>query len=214
MYLSLDGTATVFVNSSVPALNALRGTSFDARPNARPDHGALRQYYTTPETHVTRVTSSRRNNRLFVHVRIDVDDVRRLGSAAPFDWSSYALSNNDGLVAYRQLVGAAAGKPLEPGRWTGDEQVAFRLHLPSEILGHSSQLSVQRGNILEWEQPLTDRLRGVPMEIDVRMKAQSILHRTLVLFGGALLAVAMMFGLLIWRIVRSGGKPARSAHWT
>ena len=27
MYLSLDGTATVYVNSSVPALNALRGST-------------------------------------------------------------------------------------------------------------------------------------------------------------------------------------------
>ena len=32
MYLSLDGTATVYVNSSMAALNALRGTSFDTSP--------------------------------------------------------------------------------------------------------------------------------------------------------------------------------------
>ena len=32
IYLSLDGTATVYVNSSMAALNALRGTSFDAEP--------------------------------------------------------------------------------------------------------------------------------------------------------------------------------------
>ena len=32
MYLSLDGSATIYVNSSVAALNALRGASFDAEP--------------------------------------------------------------------------------------------------------------------------------------------------------------------------------------
>ena len=48
MYLSLDGTATVYVNSSVAALNALRGTSFDAQPAARGDREAVRQYFTTP----------------------------------------------------------------------------------------------------------------------------------------------------------------------
>ncbi|MBW8863097.1 MAG: hypothetical protein JF601_12145, partial [Acidobacteria bacterium] len=29
VYLALDGTATVYVNSSIAALNALRGTTFD-----------------------------------------------------------------------------------------------------------------------------------------------------------------------------------------
>ena len=32
VYLSLDGTATVFVNASVPAIDALRGAAFDASP--------------------------------------------------------------------------------------------------------------------------------------------------------------------------------------
>ena len=81
MYLSLDGSATIYVNSSVPALNALRGTSFDVRPNAPLDREAVREYFTTPVTRVTRVSSSRRNNRRFVHVRLDVDDVRRLAQA-------------------------------------------------------------------------------------------------------------------------------------
>jgi hypothetical protein len=206
MYLSLDGTATVFVNSSVPALNALRGASFDSRPNARLDRAALRQYYTTPATRVTRVSSSRRNNRLFAHVRIDVDDVRRLGGTEPFAWSSYQLSNDGELVAYRQSVDAAARKPLETARWNGTEQVAFRLHLPSEIVYHNSQAPVQRGNILEWEQSLTDRLHGVPVTIEARIKAQSILYRTLLLFGGTLVAVAAMFAVLIWWIVRRGGR--------
>ena len=35
VYLSLDGTATIYVNASLAALNALRGTSFDTKPGAR-----------------------------------------------------------------------------------------------------------------------------------------------------------------------------------
>ena len=46
-------------------------------------------------------------------------------------------------------------------------------------------------------------------KFEAQMKAQSILYRTLLLFGGTLLAVAVMFALLIWWIVRRGGKPAR-----
>src|SRR5437867_3278457 len=86
MYLELDGSATMYMNSSIPALNQLRGTSFDARPTTRIDRDAIRAYFTTPVTHVTRVTTSRRSGRQFVHVRLDVDDVGRLGSAAPFAW--------------------------------------------------------------------------------------------------------------------------------
>jgi hypothetical protein len=208
MYVSLDGTATILVNSSVRALNALRGTSFDARPNARLDRTALREYYTTPATRVTRVSSSRRNNRLFAHVRIDVDDVRRLGDVQPFSWSSYEFSNDGDLVVYRQSVGAAAGEALDAGGWNGGEQVAFRLHLPSEVVYHNSQSSVQRGNILEWEQPLTDRLNGLPVTIEVQIKPQSILYRTLLLFGGTVLAVGVMFSLLIaWIAKRGPGTP-------
>src|ERR1700750_271551 len=66
MYLSLDGSATIYVNSSVAALNALRGTSFDIDPSATIDRGAVRDYFTTPVTRVTRRPSlSRRSNRRF-----------------------------------------------------------------------------------------------------------------------------------------------------
>src|SRR6266705_1514697 len=52
MYLSLDGTATVYVNTSLAALDALRGASFDTSPAAPIDREKLREMYTTPVTHV------------------------------------------------------------------------------------------------------------------------------------------------------------------
>ena len=45
VYLSLDGTATVYVNASLPALNALRGTSFATAPNAPLDREAVRAFF-------------------------------------------------------------------------------------------------------------------------------------------------------------------------
>src|SRR6185295_8147189 len=70
MYLSLDGTATVYVNASVAALDALRGATFDTRPTASLDREKVREFYTTPVTHVaTTPTTSRRSGRRFVHVR-------------------------------------------------------------------------------------------------------------------------------------------------
>src|ERR1035437_7140397 len=96
-YLSLDGTATVYVNSSVAALDALRGASFDASPTARLDREEVRAYSSTPNTHVTRISESRRSGRRFVHVRLDVDDIRRLAGAAPFAWSSYRFERDGNL---------------------------------------------------------------------------------------------------------------------
>src|SRR5258706_1072849 len=163
IYLSLDGSATMYVNSSIPALNALRGTTFDPDPDARVDTAAVRAYYSTPATRVIRVSQSRRSNRRFVHVRLDVDDVTRLGSAAPFAWSTYQFRRDGDQFRYLQKVGAAAGKDAGNVGWNGSEIVAFRLHLPSKIRYHNTGRPVGRGNILAWEQLLTDRLRNVPV---------------------------------------------------
>jgi hypothetical protein len=201
IYLSLDGTATVYVNTSIAALNTLRGTSFEATPAARIDTAAIRAYYTSPTTHVRRVSQSRRNGRRFVHVRLDADDVRRLDDAAPFAWSKYALQHDGNLVIYRQTVGESAAKASATG-WTGREVVAFRLHLPSKIRHQNTHRDVRRGNILEWEQPLADRLRGVPLVLEANMDAQSILYRTLWLFGATFLTVAAAFVLVIWWVMR------------
>jgi hypothetical protein len=60
-----------------------------------------------------------------------------------------------------------------------------------------------------WEQPLTDRLRGVPLELEARMQPQSILYRTLWLFGLTFIAVAVVFVLIIWWVLRRG-QPAEA----
>jgi hypothetical protein len=202
-YLSLDGTATVYVNSSIAALDALRGASFDTSPTARVDREAVRAYYATPNTHVTRVSESRRNGRRFVHVRLEVDDVRRLAEAAPFAWSSYRFERDGNLFVFGQTVGRAAGKDVGTVGWTGRELTAFRLHLPSKITYHNAGVqNFRRGNILVWAQPLADRLRSVPLTLDARMETQSILYRTLWLFGTTFIAVAIAFGLILWFVIR------------
>jgi len=217
MYLSLDGSATLYVNSSVAALNALRETAFDPNPLGRFDREPFQSYFSTAHTRVTRVTSSLRSGRRFVHVRLEVDDVRRLGEAAPFSWSTYRLNRVDDHFRYQQTVGAAAGfaensshreRAAGYGAWSGREVVAFRLHLPSKIEFHNTGRAVGRGNILVWEQSLADRLRGTPLDLEARMQTQSILYRTVWLFALTFVAVALAFAAAIWWIVRRGGKPA------
>jgi hypothetical protein len=88
--------------------------------------------------------------------------------------------------------------------WTGAEVVAFRAHLPSEIPFHNSSKAIQRGNILEWEQPLSERLRGTPLEMRVHLETESILYTTLLLFGSTIVAAAAAFALVLWRVTRRG----------
>jgi len=212
IYLSLDGTATIYVNSSVPALDALRGAALDLNPAARVDRDAVRAFYSTAVTHVRQVNQSRRSGRRFVHVRIDVDDIRRLSEAPPFHWSSYSLRREGDLYVYQQSIGAAANRHAANAGWTGRELVVFRVHLPSKITYHNAGANnLKRGNILVWEQSLGDRMRGEPLVLDARMLAQSILYRTISLFGVTFLAVAATFVVVIAWVLRSGKKKAGEA---
>jgi hypothetical protein len=202
MFLSLDGSATITVSASIPALNALRGTSFDPNPNARTDRDAIRKYFSSTVTHVVWVRPSRRSNRRFVHVRLEVDNLRKLNQAAPFAWSTYGFKRDAELYLYTQTVGASAGGAPGAVNWNGRELVSFRLHLPSKIIDHDNGADFRRGNILMWEQSLADRMKGVPLAFEARIESQSILYRTLWLFGATFLAVAAAFALVIGWILR------------
>lgn len=216
LYVSLDGSAELIVNTSIPALVALRGLDLDVDPRAMVDRAKIRAAYESPVTEVTRVSRPwRRGGRRFVQVRVRVDDIRRLPEAKPFSWSTYDLSRTGDMAVFRQAVGASAFKPgtLTNVGWQGRELVAFRLHLPSKILWHNARdiesgetADVERGNILRWEQPLADRLAGEPIAIEVRMHGQSILYRTLWLFAGAFAAAVLAIGLVIWLALRKGAR--------
>jgi hypothetical protein len=212
--LSLDGTATLVVNTSLPALATLRGLQLDTSPRARVDAELIRSAYKSPVSEVTRVSRPwTRSGRRFVQVRVAVTDVRRLHEVAPLSWSRYSLAEHEGRVAFTQHVGASAFRPgtLQKTGWNGSELVAFRLHLPSRILDHNSRdivkdegASVERGNILRWEQRMADRLDGVPVDVRVVMDRQSILYRTLWLFAGAFLAAVGVLAAIIWWTMRRG----------
>jgi hypothetical protein len=218
LYLALDGSATLVVNASIPALVALRGLDLDPAATNRLDANKIRAAFDSPVAEVTRVSPPwRRSGRRFVQIRLDVKDVRRLNEAAPFSWSRYSLVPQNGHHIFEQKVGASALRAgtLRNVGWDGSEVVAFRLHLPSRIEWHNARdletgqpRSTARGNILSWEQHLTDRLDGAPLDIKVEMDSQSILHRTLWLFGGAFLAAVAALALLIWFTIRKGGGEA------
>lgn len=199
IFLELDGSATVYVNASVPALVALRGAKLPLDAGARLDRQVVRDFYETPVTDVESVTTSRREGRRYVHLRLAVPDIRRLGEAAPFAWSTYRYLEGDARFEFGQQMQASAGLPAGDVGWAGDELVAVRIHLPSRVDFHNSPArTIERGNIIVWEQPLTERLKGTPLDIQARMEKESILFRTLALFAGMGVLVVLTFAGAIW----------------
>ena len=208
--LALDGSAIVDVNSSIAALVALHGATLDVDPEARLERDAVRRLFEGPGSTIRQLSAFRRHGRRFVHVQIEVSDIRLLSKLAPFSWSCYELARQDQAYRFLQDVGSAAGKPVGDVGWRGDELVAFRIHLPSRIQFHNSRVGVERGNVLVWEQSLNDRLAGAPLRLEARMDTQSILYRTLWLFGGTFAAALTMLAIIVWWIRRKGrsGVPA------
>ena len=212
VYLSLDGTATVYVHASLAALNALRGTSFATAPNAPLDREAVRAFFTTPVTRVIgQVNASRRSNRRFIHVQLDVDEFggsarRRRSRGRPTTSNATAI-----WYVYRQTIGPAPARMSATSdgtarRWWRSGctcRARFDITTPA---GTSAAATSSSGN-RRW----TKRLRGAPLVLDARMDPESILFRTLWLFGWTFVAVAITFGFVIWLIVRRAPAEKRAA---
>jgi hypothetical protein len=213
VFIDLDGSATIVVNTSLAALAALHGLSVPLDPSAPVDRDAIRALYTSPITEVTRVSRPwRRDGRRFVQIRLDVTDVRKLSTVKPFGWATYTFGPLGEGLQFVQQLGPTAGAAVGDVGWDGNELVAVRLHIPSRVTYHNAPSKlVERGNILTWEQTLKARLAGEPLQVDVRFGSQRILVLTVALFLAAMAAAAVTVGGLIWWVVRKGHQRAQRA---
>lgn len=213
VYIDLDGSATVIVNSSLAALAALHGLDVPLDPTAPVDRERIRALYESPVAQVTRVSRPwRRDNRRFIQVRLDVPDIRRLPEAEPFAWARYSFTQAGESLEFVQELGPSAGKQIGDVGWDGDELVAIRLHIPSRVTHHNTPSHlVERGNILSWEQPLAARLAGEPLRLEARFGVQRILVLTVALFLAAMATAAVTVAGVIWWAVRKGRQRAARA---
>ena len=227
--LSLDGSATLIVNASVPALVALRNLPLSTDLRTRGDQltKQIQDLYASPFTRVGRISNWSRHGRRYVGIHLTVSSVRELSKVAPFSWAKYELREEGVHVVFRETLSKPAGGP--DAGFTGDEIVAFRLHLPARIrfqnahyLDRPDSRPASRGNILTWEQRLGQRMTGKPIAyaedrtpdvMEVRMDRQSILYRTLWLFGLAFLTALLAIAGVVWLTMRRGpADPASSSH--
>ena len=133
IFLALDGSATVYVNASVPALVALRGVVAAARSARAPrSPGRARSLRDAGVARRQRDHVAPRGPPLRPPAN-DVADIRRLGEAPPFAWSTYRYHEQDGQFEFTQTMRAAAGSERRQCRLGRHELIAVRLHLPSKV---------------------------------------------------------------------------------
>jgi hypothetical protein len=211
-YLDTDGSATVVISASVAALVALRNLPLDSAPGARLNSDGVRLVFEQAGCDVERAARPwRRSGRRFVQVRLHVADVRTAAQCGALAWSTYGFEPTEDEIRYTQSVGPPDGVAPAGHNWNGRELVAFKLHLPSRVtyqnvrrLEDGEAGTVERGNILTWEQRLTDRLAAVPIAMEVRTDSESILYQTVTLFAGAFAAAVILLIVLIWYTIRRG----------
>jgi hypothetical protein len=216
VYLRVDGSADVIVDSSIAALVALRNFPLEGASRASITRDEVRTFYVTSGCPDTRVGQPwARGGRRFVQIRIAVSSFDALTACGPLAWSQYLFARDNGQIHFVPRVGPPEGRDPGPVNWNGSELVGFKLHAPSRISYHNvRRLSdglpgkPDRGNILTWEQRLTDRRAGLPLVMDVWIGGESILYRTLWLFAGAFTAAALMLLGLIWWTIRRARRRA------
>jgi hypothetical protein len=208
LYLSLDGSASVFVSASLPALVALHGMDLSIDPRSPVDRAQIRKLFGGRGVEVSAIRTWRRWGRRFVMVRLDVADVRRLPDALPFSRDVFEFARLRSGYRLVERLGPSFNRPVGPVGWAGGELVGFRWHIPSRIEYHNAgSENPLRGNILVWEQPLTRRLAGAPLVMEVDMQPQSILYSALWLFGVSAVSALLVLAVLLLWVVRRGKPP-------
>lgn len=203
LYLSLDGSATLYLSSSLPALVALHGLDLPTSPKAPLDRAKLRTAFAGPGVSVSSISAWRRHGRRFVTIRIDATEVTKLAGVPPFSTSRFEFGRVGAGYRLREQLGPPSGKPVGDVGWNGSELVGFRWHVPSKIESHNTRKeNFLRGNILVWEQPLSKRQSAAPLLMVVEMQAESILHGTLWLFAISVGAALTVVALVLWWVVR------------
>src|SRR5262245_60579154 len=131
--VSMDGSATLIVNTSILALDALKGMSLNPDVTARTDQlrDQVRALYESPYAKVGRISTWTRRGRRFVGIHLTVPDIRQLSKAAPFAGTTFELRHEGEQVVFRQTLSKPPPQVIRLPAWRGDELVAFRMHLPA-----------------------------------------------------------------------------------
>jgi hypothetical protein len=212
VYLALDGSASIYVSASIPALVALHGLDLSTDPRAPIDRVKLRAAFSAPGVDVRSINAWRRSGRRFVTIRLDTARLADLQRARPFSGNVFEFGPVGAGYRLHERLGSTSNKAVGAVGWNGGELVGYRWHIPSKLESHNTkQENFLRGNILVWEQRLTERLAGTPLEMTASMQGRTILYGTLWLFAFSAGAALVVVVLVIWWVIRAGKRKHASS---
>ena len=111
LYLSVDGSATILLDASLPALAALRGMTLESAAG-RLDRSTIRRAFEAAGCDVMNVTQPwRRRGRRFIQIRLRTKHVRNLTGCQPLSWSTHRLEPEGEALRYEQRAGAPGSPP-------------------------------------------------------------------------------------------------------
>ena len=219
LYLSLDGSAELIVNASIPALVTLRGLDLPLDPaaQARPRRDPRRVHVAADRGHARQPAVAPARAALRADPRCASTDIRKLTDAAPvLVVARTSWPRRTALVVYRQTCRriSACGRARSERRL--DRRRARRVPAPPAEQDRLAQRARPRDQRAKRHRArkhpgvgaAPDRsARRTALSIEVRMDRQSILHRTLWLFAGAFLPPSSSLRF-VWLTIRKGARKA------
>lgn len=209
-FLEIDGSGQIYLNGSRELFASLRGVGGSPDPHFVTAE-ALRRFYESPDLEVVSVKSSRREGKQYFHLRARFQDLSRLSQLPAFAGHRFLLEREEDQLSFTAEI--LGGERVAGVRGLSREGlVGFRFHFPSPVRFHNSPGGVRRGNIVAWEQPLGEHLRGTPLALEARFDQRTVLAATLLLFGSAVLLVLIGIGLGLYFVVRLGRRELAAAR--
>jgi hypothetical protein len=193
LYLRIDGSGEIYINGAKDLFVSLHGIGrADDSDSAFLEK--LRRFYGSPNFEVVSVKRSRHGTRAFFQVRGRFDDLTELSHNPGLASHRFRLERREELSLEADLKGGNEWSDIAGARSEG--VAAFRFHFPSPVRYHNSPSGVERGNIVRWEQPISELLRGEgPLHLEARFDRRSVLSMTLMLLSAAAGSVILVLPL-------------------
>jgi hypothetical protein len=201
-WLRVDGSGSVQITGRPELFSAFKGLGDPADPRTVTP-AAARALFEKAGLRIRRVVMTSRGGHPYLFVSADFNDVNALSGSAAFPDLRIALRREGDRLRLLGEWRRPDAKGTAPGTASG--LTAIRFHLPSKLYEHKNATDgVERGNIVGWREDVQAALRGEPLEFGALMDERSILLSTVVLFGGAIAAAALILSLGIYVVLRRG----------
>ena len=149
-YLAVDGSATVVVNSSLPALVALRGASLDPKPDGTADRDSIRQMYQSAGCTVDKVGVKKAIKALVRPIQDIADAIQRQDSKWLTTMPGVGASTAEKIVAtLKRKVTRFALAPTRPApseNGAAHEEPAAATAVEGDVLEEAYQALMALGH--------------------------------------------------------------------